>query len=115
MHFVVFLGVGYICLFLIPASIRNPRWFLAIWGLGVAILAHAFWRHYARAATADPLAQMFDRALLDVAAFACSLALFAWILRTIAQRLAWASYPHWCVLLLGCVAIPTALFSRFSH
>ena len=59
MHFVTLLIFGYICLFLIPASIRNPKWFLAVWGVCVALVAFLFARHLARSKTADALAQMF--------------------------------------------------------
>ena len=115
MHFVTLLIFGYICLFLIPASIRNPKWFLAVWGGGVALVVFLFAQHLARSKTADALAQMFDRALLDVAAFAVALALGAFALRWLAQRRRWTEYPHWLVLLIGCAAIPTALFARFAH
>lgn len=114
MHFVTLLIFGYICLFLIPASIRSPKWFLAVWGLCAALLAFGFARHLARSKTADALAQMFDRALLDVAALAMALALGAFALRWLAQCRSWTEYPHWLVLLLGCAVIPAALFTRFT-
>lgn len=113
MHFIVLLGLGYIGLFLIPASIRSPKWFFGVWGLCIAAVTMAFLRHKARERTADPLAQLFDRALLDVCVFACALALFAWVLRTVAHRRGWTAYRHWVVLALGSVAVPTALFARF--
>lgn len=115
MHFVVLLGLGYISLFLIPASIHSLRWFLAVWGLCVAMVGALFARHFASADTADALAHMFDRALLDICALTCLLALSAWSLRHLAKRLGWTSYRHWVVLFLGCVAIPTALFVRFTQ
>lgn len=115
MHFVVLLGLGYICLFLIPASIRSPRWFFGVWGLCAAAVASAFLRHFSKTGTADPLAQMSDRALLDVCVVACALALCAWLLRRLAGRCGWESYPHWLVLVIGSMAIPTALFMRFTQ
>jgi hypothetical protein len=115
MHIIVLLGLGYIGLFLIPASIRNPRWFLAVWGLCVAFVTIAFVRYFTRSKTADPLAQMFDRALLDVAALAVILALFAFGLRRLARRNGWTEYPHWLVLTLGSAAVPAALFARFAQ
>lgn len=115
MHFVVLLGLGFIGLFLIPASIRSPKWFFGVWGLCVAVIAIAFVRHNERGKTADPLAQMFDRAFLDVSVFACALALLAWGLRTLADRRGWTSYRHWVVLVVGAIAVPAALFARFTH